>query len=62
MSEYHAEGSHVYHNNNQCTLGNNIEPKNKRPGRGGNNLCSVCQTLNKGNLKSSGSNVKSKKR
>ena len=37
----------VYHNNDECTEGNNIEPKNVREGTGEKKLCSHCARLNK---------------
>lgn len=37
----------VYHNNTKCTVGNNIEKKNIRPGTGGKRLCKQCEDLNK---------------
>lgn len=36
----------VHHNNNECTEGNNIENKYKKPGTGGRKLCKRCQKLN----------------
>lgn len=33
----------VYHNNNACTEGNNIEAKNRRSGSDGRALCKNCQ-------------------
>lgn len=35
----------VYHNDTQCTEGNNIEYKNRRPGTGGKRLCDHCKRL-----------------
>jgi hypothetical protein len=35
----------VYHDDNSCTEGNNIEPQNKRPGTGGRPKCSRCKEL-----------------
>lgn len=35
----------VYHNNDKCTEGNNIEPENKRSGTGGRPLCKHCDRL-----------------
>lgn len=37
----------VYHNNNRCTEGNNIEPWNYKRGTGGRRLCERCKKLNK---------------
>jgi hypothetical protein len=39
----------VYHNNTNCTKGNNIEKENRRPGTGGKGkrLCSECISRNK---------------
>jgi len=36
----------VHHNNDQCTEGNNIEPRNKVKGTGGYPLCNHCSRLN----------------
>jgi hypothetical protein len=36
----------VYHNNNKCTVGDNIEPSNKVSGTGGKHLCSQCKDFN----------------
>lgn len=35
----------VYHNNNKCTEGNNIETFNRRPGTDGRPLCKHCAEL-----------------
>jgi len=35
----------VYHDNNRCTEGNNIEPNNVRPGKDGRELCDHCDRL-----------------
>lgn len=35
----------VYHNDNRCTEGNNIEAHNRRPGTGGRPLCDRCGHL-----------------
>jgi hypothetical protein len=35
-------GTDVYHNDNTCTVGNNIESYNKVSGTGGLRLCSQC--------------------
>jgi hypothetical protein len=37
----------VYHNNNKCTEGNNIEPKNFKHGTAGRRLCERCKKLNR---------------
>lgn len=36
----------VYHDNNRCTEGNNIEWYNRVPGTGGLKLCQHCAVLN----------------
>lgn len=36
----------VYHNNNKCTEGNNIETANRRSGTDGRPLCKHCASLN----------------
>lgn len=35
----------VYHDNNRCTEGNNIESYNKRPGTAGRPKCEHCADL-----------------
>ena len=37
----------VYHNNNKCTEGNNIERENLKKGTGGRRLCERCKKLNR---------------
>lgn len=36
----------VYHNNDKCTTGNNIERHNRVSGTGGRPLCKDCHDLN----------------
>ena len=38
-------GTEVYHNDDKCTVGDNIESYNKVYGTGGLRLCSVCKDL-----------------
>lgn len=47
VAPFHSkkEGTEVYHNNDKCTEGNNIESYNKEPGTGGLRLCERCQEL-----------------
>ena len=40
-------GTAVYHNNNRCTEGNNIERHYLRRGTGGHRLCQHCARLNR---------------
>jgi hypothetical protein len=35
----------VYHDNDRCTEGNNIETYNRLPGKGGRPLCDHCARL-----------------
>ena len=42
---FHAADSDVYHDNDQCTEGNNIESQNRRSGTGGKRKCDHCQRL-----------------
>ncbi len=35
----------VYHDNNECTEGNNIEPKYRRPGTDNRRKCDHCAHL-----------------
>ena len=37
----------VYHNNNKCAEGNNIEPKNLKHGTAGRRLCERYKKLNR---------------
>ena len=48
VSPFHSKkpGTEVYHNNNKCTEGNNIESHNKVSGTGGLRLCDPCKKLN----------------
>ena len=48
VNPFHSklEGTEVYHNNNKCTEGNNIEKENWVAGTGGLRLCSHCKKLN----------------
>jgi len=39
--------SYVYHNNNDCWHGNDIETKYRVSGTGGKQLCAICEQLNK---------------
>ena len=45
-SAWHSVNSNVYHNNTQCTTGNNIESKYRKSGKGGKKLCAECAGLN----------------
>ena len=42
---WHAAAGSVYHDQPGCSLGNNIEPENRRPGTGGRPLCRECAKL-----------------
>jgi len=48
VSPFHSKkpGTEVYHNNNKCTTGNNIESYYKTSGTGGHRLCKDCKDLN----------------
>jgi len=39
---YHSVKGTVYHTRKDCTLGNNIDKKNLRPGKGGKRKCKNC--------------------
>lgn len=39
---FHAARGEVYHDSPACTVGNNIEEKNRRSGTGGKPRCAVC--------------------
>lgn len=45
VSPFHSRLQSVHHNNNQCTEGNNIEPRNRLSGTGGKPLCGHCVRL-----------------
>ena len=49
VASFHSKlrGTAVYHNNNECTEGNNIEPKNLVKGTGGLRLCKRCDRENR---------------
>jgi len=42
---WHAKDSEVYHDNDKCTEGNNIERRNLQRGKGGNRKCDHCKRL-----------------
>jgi hypothetical protein len=46
-SPFYTPRQDVYHNNNRCTEGNNIESHNRRAGTGGKRLCHHCAILNR---------------
>ncbi len=49
IAEYHSKEpkAEVYHNNNQCTVGNNIERRYWTRGRGNKKrICYYCKHLN----------------
>jgi len=48
VSPWHSarQGETVYHNNTNCTEGNNIEKYYLRPGTGNKVLCTHCARLN----------------
>ena len=39
-------GTEVYHDNDECTEGDNIQPENRTSGTGGLRLCDRCRELN----------------
>jgi hypothetical protein len=47
VNPFHSKlsGTQVYHDNDRCTVGNNIETYNKVSGTGGLRKCSDCQRL-----------------
>ena len=45
VAPFHAKDSDVYHDNNKCTEGNNIETRNRQSGTGGKKKCSHCSRL-----------------
>ena len=47
VSPFHSKrpGTTVYHDNNQCTEGNNIESANRASGTGGLPKCEHCKRL-----------------
>ena len=48
VASFHSKmpGTEVYHNNNKCTLGDNIQPYNKVFGTRGLHLCQQCKKRN----------------
>jgi hypothetical protein len=47
VAPFHSsEKTEVYHNNSECTEGNNIEKRNLVSGTGGKRLCEACARLN----------------
>ena len=40
-----AKRGRVYHDDDKCTTGNNIETENKRSGRGGLKHCPLCAKI-----------------
>jgi len=49
VKPFHSkEKTNVYHNNTQCTEGNNIEKRNFVHGTGGFCQCEHCKRLNRG--------------
>jgi phenylacetate-coenzyme A ligase PaaK-like adenylate-forming protein len=42
---YSSQQRDVYHDNDRCTEGNNIEPKYKTSGTGGLPKCNRCKSL-----------------
>jgi hypothetical protein len=45
VNPFHSILASVYHDNNACTEGNNIEDKYRRSGTGGNPKCAHCTRL-----------------
>jgi hypothetical protein len=45
VSPFHSILRSIYHDNNSCTEGNNIEAKNRRSGTGGHPKCDHCKRL-----------------
>lgn len=46
-SPWHAKDAKVYHDNTNCTEGNNIENHNLERGTGGNRKCKRCNKLDR---------------
>jgi hypothetical protein len=44
---WHSINADTYHDNTQCTTGNNIDPDSIRQGTGGKPLCQECSSLDK---------------
>ena len=45
VAPFYSEKGSVHHDNNKCTLGNNIEKSNRKSGTGGKPKCSQCKTI-----------------
>ena len=43
VSAFHSVYGDVYHECSKCTLGNNIEKRNRREGKGGKRRCDECK-------------------
>jgi len=46
-SPWHSIKQAKYHDNTECTEGNNIERENRREGTGGKPICEHCERLAK---------------
>lgn len=49
IAPFHSKkpGTDVYHDNSECTEGNNIEKENRVSGTGGHRRCNRCKELDK---------------
>jgi len=45
VSKYHSVLEDVYHDNNTCKLGTNIQAGHLKLGTGGKELCSYCKDI-----------------
>jgi len=51
VKAYYSTGADVYHNCNNCTLGDNIEPDKRESGKPGNRrLCKRCKSIQTGKV------------
>ena len=44
-SPWHSVKGGVYHDDTACELGNNIEPENRKDGKGGKSKCARCTEI-----------------
>jgi hypothetical protein len=47
VKPFHSVKGNVYHDNDKCTEGNNIEKENKKQGTAGRPKCEHCKKLGK---------------
>lgn len=48
VEAWHSVNGGPYHDSPECSTGNNIEPENRRPGKGGRKHCRECAAQKRG--------------